>query len=84
MVVVSSYYRGEKSAENEGCLTGLAAVGLEAVAAVVETVMATITVAAGLLSESAASAVLMAAVVVVAAGAVEAAVAPVIIIANRT
>ena len=81
MVVVSSYYRGEKSAENEGCLTGLAAVGVKAVAAVAKTVM---TAADGLVAGSTVSAVVMAAMVVVAAGAVEAAVAPVIIIENRT
>ena len=53
--------------------------GVEAVAAVAETVMATMTAAAGSVAGSAALAV-----VVVAAGAVEGAVAPVIIIANRT
>ena len=54
MVVVSSYYRGEKSAENEGYLTGLASVGVEAVPAVVETVMATMIAAAGSVAGSAA------------------------------
>ena len=86
MVVVSSYYHGEKSAENEGCLTGLQAVAVKALAAVATTVVATMTVDRlewmdGLVAGLAASAVVMAAVVVMAAGAVEAAVAPVIIIA---
>ena len=86
MVVVSSYYRGEKSAENEGCLTGLESVAVEALAAVAATVMATMTADGlewmdGLVAGLAAKAVVMAAVVVIAAGAVEVAVAPIIIIA---
>ena len=79
-----SYHRRKESADDEGCLNGVAAVVAEMAAVVAAAVRATMNPAVGSVARMVASAVVVAVVAVVVTGKVEVVEEAVIIINNRT